>query len=235
MKIAVMQPFFLPWLAYFSLIKHTDRFILLDPVQFTNAWVNRNRILKPELGWQYIVIPLVKHRRDIRINDVCIYHSTDWRERILCQLVHYKKRAPFYDNSVEVLKQALAIETDSIVQLNRRVLQTVCDYIGIKFNVDIYSQMEPPVKKALASDEWGLNMCKALGDVDEFWEPEGGRKIYSRSKYDEAGVTIKFLKFNFPIYSQGRPEFEAGLSIIDLMMFNSPQRINQMLDDYELL
>ncbi|MBE3128317.1 MAG: WbqC family protein, partial [Actinobacteria bacterium] len=28
-----MQPYFLPYLGYFSLIKHTERFVLLDSVQ----------------------------------------------------------------------------------------------------------------------------------------------------------------------------------------------------------
>ncbi len=49
MKIGIMQPYFFPYLGYFSLIKHTERFILLDSVQFIrHGWVERNRILKPE-------------------------------------------------------------------------------------------------------------------------------------------------------------------------------------------
>jgi len=235
MKVAVMQPFFVPWLAYFSLIKHTDRFILLDPVQFTNAWVNRNRILKPGPGWQYIVIPLVKHKRDTKISHIRIYNDTDWRELILRQLAHYKKRAPFYADTTEVLKKALDIKTDSITKMNRHVLQTLCDYIGISFTGEICSEMGLAIEEVRASDEWGLNICKALGDADEFWEPVGGMKFYSRSKYAQAGIPIKFLQFAFPRYSQERPEFEERLSVIDVMMFNSPQKINEMLDDYELL
>ena len=61
-KVAIMQPYFFPYLGYFSLIKHTDEFILFDPVQFIrHGWIERNRILKPENGWQYISVPLEKH------------------------------------------------------------------------------------------------------------------------------------------------------------------------------
>ncbi|HOC37490.1 MAG TPA: WbqC family protein, partial [Tenuifilaceae bacterium] len=50
-----MQPYFFPYIGYFSLIKHTDEFILLDTVQFIrHGWIERNRILKPSDGWQYI-------------------------------------------------------------------------------------------------------------------------------------------------------------------------------------
>jgi len=47
MKLGIMQPYFFPYLGYFSLIKYVDKFILLDEVQYIrHGWINRNRILK---------------------------------------------------------------------------------------------------------------------------------------------------------------------------------------------
>jgi hypothetical protein len=58
MKLGIMQPYFFPYLGYFSLIKHTDRFILFDTVQFIrHGWIERNRILKQNEGWQYVQAP----------------------------------------------------------------------------------------------------------------------------------------------------------------------------------
>jgi hypothetical protein len=36
-------------------------------------------------------------------------------------------------------------------------------------------------------------------------------------------------------YNQGDRPFIDGLSIVDVMMFNSPEEINQMLDNYKLV
>lgn len=36
-------------------------------------------------------------------------------------------------------------------------------------------------------------------------------------------------------YNQNREPFEAGLSILDVLMFNSPEEINIMLDQFELV
>ena len=59
MRLGIMQPYFLPYIGYYSLIKHVDHFILLDRVQFIyHGWIERNRILKPSDGWQYISAPL---------------------------------------------------------------------------------------------------------------------------------------------------------------------------------
>ena len=236
MKIGVMQPYFFPYLGYFSLIKHTERFILLDSVQFIrHGWIERNRILKPGSGWQYISVPLIKHSRDTKIRNIRIKNALDWRNKIFRQSEHYKKRAPFYRDTIEVLKTAFNIETESIVQLNAHILKTVCGYIGVRVNVDILSEMHLSIGGVKAPDEWALNICKALDNVSEYWNPEGGLECFDRSKYYKAGVDIKFLSMNFPKYPQRRPEFEAGLSIIDVMMFNKPEKINEMLDDYMLL
>ncbi len=48
MSIGIMQPYFLPYLGYFSLIKNSQEFYLLEDVQFIrHGWIERNRILKP--------------------------------------------------------------------------------------------------------------------------------------------------------------------------------------------
>ena len=46
MKLAVMQPYFFPYLGYFDLINQVDTWIVFDIVQFIrHGWINRNRIL----------------------------------------------------------------------------------------------------------------------------------------------------------------------------------------------
>ena len=238
MKIGIMQPYFFPYLGYFSLIKHTDEFILFDPVQFIrHGWIERNRILKPNEGWQYISVPLQKHGLSTIIQDVKINNNEKWREKLLAQLEHYKKRSPYYKETVDVVKNATALPPLSITDLNQQILTTVCEYLNIPFKSQIFSKMNLKIEPVHAADEWALNICKALGNIDEYWNPPGGMDFFDRSKYEKAGIKLVFQKPILNFYSQRRgPEnFESGLSIIDVMMFNSPEEINKMLDQYELL
>ena len=98
MKLAIMQPYFMPYIGYISLIKNTDQFILFDTVQFIrHGWIERNRILKPNEGWQYIQVPLIKDNgRDTVIKNVRINNAENWKSKIIAQLQHYKKKAPNY-------------------------------------------------------------------------------------------------------------------------------------------
>jgi len=234
MRVAIMQPYFFPYIGYFSLIKHSDRFILFDPVQFIrHGWIERNRILKQTGGWQYIQVPIIKSDgRDTSIKDIIINNKENWSDRILSQIQHYKKKAPYYWKTVNLLKEIFSNSFNDIVTLNQVSLQTVCDYLGIKRNLEVFSQMGMAIEEVKAPDEWALNICTALGDVSEYVNPIGGESFFDITKYERANISLKFQHMEITPYNQKQEIFEPALSIIDVMMFNPPEEINQMLDRY---
>lgn len=234
-KIAIMQPYFLPYLGYFSLIKHTDEFILFDTVQFIrHGWIERNRVLKQGDGWMYIKVPLIKASRETHIKDMYIDNSQDWRTKIKAQLQPYKKSAPYYRSTIAVIDEIFDREYRTITELNKRILVTICQYLKIECDIKIFSEMNLAIQEANKPDEWALNICTELKDVNEYWNPPGGQEFFDRSKYENAGISLKFQNILLMPYDQKREAFEAGLSIIDVMMFNSVEEINKMLDNYEL-
>jgi hypothetical protein len=235
MKLAVMQPYFFPYLGYFSLIKHTDLFILLDITQYNQCgWISRNRILKPSDCWQYIKVPVRKHALKTRIKDILIQNNLPWRTRILAQLEHYRKKAPFYRIITSLLEELFSNDFKSVVDLDFKTLKGVCSYLGIQTPFRIFSEMNLLIDTPNHPDEWALNTCKRITGVTEYWNPPGGMNFYDRSKYKANNITLKFHQLNLENYSQNRSPFEPGLSVLDVMMFNSVETINRMLDNYEL-
>ena len=138
---------------------------------------------------------------------------------------------------MHIIDRILSYETDSIVKMNQYSLKCICDYLGINTDLLIFSEMNLEIEKPCAPDEWALNICKAMENVTEYWNPTGGATFFDKSKYDAAGIDLKFEGVNLNFYSQRRgPEnFVPGLSIVDVMMFNPPEIINSMLDDYYFL
>jgi hypothetical protein len=136
---------------------------------------------------------------------------------------------------MELLDTTFRQEYSGIASLNKAALQAVCDYLNIDTPIEIFSDMNLTIDPANAPDEWALNICKAMIGVDEYWNPPGGITFFDRSKYETYKVCLKFQQVNPSEYDQKRANFEANLSIIDVMMFNSKEIINEMLDSYELL
>ena len=71
MILGIMQAYFFPYLGYFDLINCSDKWIVFDTVQYIrHGWVNRNRILHPTEGWQYIIVPIRKSKREAVLSSV---------------------------------------------------------------------------------------------------------------------------------------------------------------------
>jgi len=236
LKLAIMQPYFFPYSGYFSLIKATNKWIVFDTSQHANySWMNRNRILNfNNDSWMYFRVLVKKHPLKTPINHIEIQNDKNWKEKIISQLGCYKKYAPHYKTVVEFLVETLKTEFENLSALNVHTLKATCDYIGIDFNYEVFSEMDIQVEPVHEADEWGLNICKAMG-VTEYINAERGQLFIDREKYRNNNINIKFLEFGFPEYNQKKEAFIPGLSIIDAMMFNSPLEINQMLDEYQLV
>ncbi len=236
MKIAIMQPYFFPYIGYFSLIKHTERFILFDTVQYIrHGWIDRNRILKQDNSWLYIQVPSVNKGRDTLIKDLKINNAELWQKKIISQLIVYKKTAPHYFKVIQLITLIFEQSFDSIVELNKISLEKICDYLAINHKIEIFSKMNLDIETANAPDEWALNICRRLPDITEYWNPIGGLTFFDKNKYDAQGINLFFQNVILEEYNQKRPIFEPGLSIIDVLMFNSPEEINVMLDNYKLI
>lgn len=232
-RVAIMQPYFLPYAGYFALIKHCDRFILFDTPQFIKqGWIERNRILCPHGGWQYFRVPLLKHSQNTPIQDVLIDNRTDWKTVILSQIGHYKRTAPYYKTIREIIMQLFSHEFETIVELNEYSLKVICGFLGVKTPIEVLSRMGLPVESAPCPDEWALNICKALGNVGEYVNSKGGQCFYCRDKYIQAGIPIYFQQPATIEYDQGTGGFEPDLSILDVLMYNNPSQVNEMLDRY---
>lgn len=229
MKLAIMQPYFFPYIGYFSLIMQSDAFIIFDTPQFMRkGWIERNRIGKLTGGSVYIKVPLNKADLNTKIKDMSIDNTSDWRGKILSQLDIYKKRAPFYNNVLNIVEDVLNTETSSIVHLNKIALEKVCHYLGVDKKFTIFSEMNLEIEYPQAPDEWALNICKALG-VKSYVNATGGESFFDMNKYSNNDIQLCFINQPIEEYKQFGDEFEPGLSIIDVMMFNSPEKVIEML------
>ncbi len=235
MKVAIMQPYFFPYIGYFSLVKHVDRFVLLDDVQFIrHGWIERNRILKPSGGWQYISVPLIKHSQKVPIKDIRINNDTAWGKKLIAQIGHYRK-APYYYKVKSLLEKILERTFYDITSLDRVCLENICGYLHIHTPIDLFSEMGLSIPYPKAPDEWALNICREMGGVTEYRNLPRGTALFSEEKFLNAEIKLRFQETAISEYPQLGNVFEPGLSILDVMMFNSVEEINQMLDRYMLL
>ena len=70
MKVAIMQPYFFPYIGYWKLINAVDIFVIYDDVNFIKGgYINRNNILNNGNS-QLITLELIGSSQNKRINEI---------------------------------------------------------------------------------------------------------------------------------------------------------------------
>lgn len=234
MKLGIMQPYFFPYIGYFSLIDYTDHFVFFDTPQYIQrGWVNRNRLINPKEGFNYMIIPIKKATQNTPINSILIDNTQQWKDKIFGQLTVYKKRAPHYKEVMELLHQIFEEKCISLSKFNIESTKKVCEYLGITTTFETFSEMNLEIEEVHAPDEWALNITKMMG-FETYVNPLGGMEFFDKNKYTKQDIELVFIKSNLKPYIQRIGRYESGLSIIDVMMFNTTKDINEMLKDIKL-
>jgi len=236
MKIAIRQPYFFPYLGYFDLINNVDLFIIYDSVQYIQqGWINRNRILHPSRsGWQYITVPLKKasFHQSYRtpICDIKISNNIDWKPHLIGQLAHYKRSSPHASASIEFVKNCLESQEESISKFNVHLLEEITNLLGIKFDVQYSSELKIELDKNRTAQERVLDLCEFFG-AKEYVNLPGGVDLYDPQAFKERDINLVFRKLPTFFYPTSNYTFEPNLSIIDILMWNTPHSVKSYLDE----
>lgn len=234
MKVAIMQPYLFPYIGYFSLIKNTDHFVFFDTPQYIRkGWINRNRLLGCNGQDVYFTVPVEKCSRETIIKNVKISNGHNWKEKWLGQLSIYKKKAPYYNEVIDMINETIDNKAEYISDLAISSIVKTCEYLDLNIRYDVFSQMDLGDIQVQEPDEWALYITQKMG-YDTYVNPPGGKSFFDRQKYIDADIKLEFLTQKLDQYNQKSKQFIPGLSIIDLMMFCEPIAIRQMMNDYIL-
>ncbi len=229
-----MQPYLFPYLGYFQLIDATERWVVFDTPQFIrHGWVNRNRILHPTEGAQYILAPLVKRPRHTPIRDMVLADKPACLERIRGQFQHYRKHAPYFGQTIALIEAAFEGDEPQLCALNVRALELCCDRLGIGLDTRIFSEMKMELGTVDGPGDWAPKIAGALG-ANAYVNPPGGEGLFDPTQFAGIGVKLEILETQLTPYAQGRRPFEPGLSILDVFMWNSPEEARALLADRSL-
>jgi len=183
MKLGIMQPYFFPYLGYFELIQRTDRWIVFDTAQYIrHGWVNRNRILHPRTGSQYIKVPIKHCARETPISQIEIADRQQLQSTILGQIEHYKKRAPFYQETAALVEQCLSGDETFLSRLNVSILAQVTQHLDIPFHCQVFSEMQLPLGPVEGPGDWALRIAEAL-HASEYVNPPGSVDLIGNACY----------------------------------------------------
>jgi hypothetical protein len=230
MKIAVMQPYLFPYIGYFQLINTVDKFVFYDDVNFIkNGWINRNRIIINNSS-KYITIQLKGASPNKIINEI---EFTDNREKLKSTIRMAYCKAPYYGAVWPLIEEALSINTQKISDQSIFSVKLVCEYLGTNTKFEVSSEKYPHTK-GLEKVARLVEVCR-INEATTYINSYGGKELYRKDIFRESNIKLQFLRTVLTDYKQFSNVFFPSLSIIDVLMFNSVNDIQSMLENYDIL
>jgi len=232
MKLAIMQPYFKPYIGYFQLINAVDLFIVYDNIKYTKkGWINRNRMLRDDKDVTFS-LPLKKDSDSLNIVERELSVDFDC-DKLLRQFEGTYWRAPYFEQTFPLLEQIVRYKEINLFRFLHHSITKTCLHLGITTKIKTSSEIL--IEHTLQSQDKVLALCSAAG-ATTYINAIGGVALYSKNTFSDKGFDLKFLKSNHLEYMQFNDKFLAWLSIIDVMMFNALDVIkSSMLINYELV
>ena len=232
MKLAIMQPYFFPYLGYFSLIDSVDTFVVYDDVNFIRrGWVNRNNFLGKQGVYRY-TLPVKKASQNEKISNLSISEFQSQKKRFLTSMEHSYKKAPYYERVSALLNLIYSTNDDNLSNFLTRSLQHIIDYLGI--SATLLRSSELHIAKNTISQARIIEMCKEL-QASTYINAQGGAELYDSTSFSSENINLEFINFEGSEYKQHTENsFVSNLSVIDGMMFNSPSELLSIIKRYSL-
>lgn len=231
-SVAVMQPYFFPYIGYFQLIQAVEKFIIYDDVGFIKrGWINRNNILingKENL----ITIPCRNASQNKLINEINHGLSSKNRKKLLNKIQFAYGKAPFFDTIFPIVQEVILCKKDKISDLAFLSITAVCSYLEIETK---FKKSSKTYKNSRLDKAGRLINITKQEHAENYINPIGGTELYDKETFKKEGVNLFFLKPEELSYTQFGNQFVPWLSIIDVMMFNSVEEIHGMLQKYRLI
>jgi hypothetical protein len=231
-KLAIMQPYFFPYIGYYQLAASSDYFVFYNDVNYIEGgWINRNNILSRE-GRTMFTVPLVKPSPNKAINEIHVQSDAAWKDKFLKSLQHVYSKAPFFDAASGLVRTVIATQAETIDVLAAESIRAVFSYLSLPLRS--YQSSERAYDRSADKVTKIISLARTF-DCNTLLFPSGSKSLYRDEDFTPYGYTSFAVIPQVQPYKQFSPSrFEANLSMIDVLMFNEPGQIRKMLGEIKL-
>ena len=213
-----MQPYFFPYIGYFSLINEVDVFCFLDDVNFINkGWVNRNYFRSRNTDL-LLTIPLHKKSQNKKINEHFIFEKKEFDVKFS------KILKESYDSDIvlEVIKKQNDF-SQNISEYNIEAIKFCMNQLDIKKKIFVSSELN--IQSGLNGSDRIIEICKILNGTS-YVNSIGGKSLYDKSDFENENISLNFIKKKF--------NSDFNYSILHDLLTLDKQLLSEKLENYEI-
>lgn len=232
MTVAVMQPYFMPYIGYFQLVKLSDSFVFFDDVNFIKrGFIHRNKLLLKNAEHQF-TIPLNKASQNKLINEIHVGPDfNSWKRKFFktIELAYASERN--FQVVFPILEKTLAYST--ISEISQASVELTADLLKLNTNFQCSSKLS--YNREFSAQEKILSICENFSDINQYVNPEGGYALYDHTGFETRNITLKFIKPDkSKLLGNGLKERDLNMSMLHLLFIYDFEQIREFVGCYTL-
>lgn len=132
MKVALMQPTFLPWLGYFELMSKADAFVFLDDFQFVHrSYHQRNRLFVNHDAARWVTCPVDKKGSYLApLNQTRIVED-GWRKKLWRTIEGNYAKAKYFSTYADALRSLILQTYENLAVQNMTMIRALAQILDI--------------------------------------------------------------------------------------------------------
>jgi hypothetical protein len=132
-KVAIMQPYFFPYIGYFQLINAVDIFVVYDNIQFSKkGWFHRNRILVNGKD-DFFTLPLKKDSDFLNVNQRSLSETWEHEKvKILRKIKENYRKAPHFTETMPLIEEIFGFANTNLFHFIYDSIVKICKILEIK-------------------------------------------------------------------------------------------------------
>jgi hypothetical protein len=218
---------FLPWIGLFEQIRLSDVFVHYDDVQFPQGRSFMTRVqIKSAQGTFWLTAPIDHVKSGRLINQVVFFGGTDWRGKHLATLRHIYARAPHLRLMYSIAEQIYSEQSNLLTDFNIAAIEHLAQRL----------RLSPKFIKSSSLGVHGtaterlIGLCMQL-DCDVYVTGHGALNYLNHEKFEERGITVRYMDYKKMPYEQGAGEFTPYVSILDALAYCGERTRDLMCSD----
>lgn len=235
MKAVLHQPYFLPWMGYFSKLVYADKFIVMDNVEFSKRhFIDRVQVINSDGQLIWIGMHIGQHYKE-KCNQI-IFSDPNAVDRMIKTLHSSYSKARHFKANIKHIENILNTSfsvSNKLTEINLEIIKRIILLLELNMPEIILSSQYQEIENATERVEMLLKEtnCNAL------ITGSGG----SLEKHDIVLISKNGFKILFqdyfalhPTYYQTRRTklgFAKGLSIVDCILNEGISHTKALLTD----
>jgi hypothetical protein len=217
LKVVILQPSYNPWRGYFDQILKADLFVFYDDVQYDKrGWRNRNRI-KTLTRPIWLSIPVFNRgaqTEHILINDIRIVWDRPWNQEHWNSIRLAYSKAPYFSQYAGLVEEFYSKKPEMLADFTIESTISIARTIGIDQTRFLRSSQIEGVE-GTKTDRL-ISILKKVNATHYISGPSA-KDYIENEKFEEAGLSLEYVNYDYPEYPQLFPPFDTQVSIIDTL------------------